>query len=69
TGLTPASDDKLTTAWSTIHMINHLSTGRTVAPRRGVHQDRGQDPLLMGERYIHHEASGRIIAITSAVVS
>jgi hypothetical protein len=32
TGLTPASDDELTTALSTTHMINHLSTGRTVVP-------------------------------------
>jgi hypothetical protein len=30
TGLTPASDDELTTALSTTHMINHLSTGRTM---------------------------------------
>jgi hypothetical protein len=46
TELTPASDDELTTAWSTTHMINHLSTGRTVAPRRGVHHDPGKNHYL-----------------------
>src|SRR5918911_19436 len=45
TGLTPASDDELTTKPSTIHMINHLSTGRTAAPRRGVHHHPRHDPL------------------------